>query len=58
MGNGTFLPVWGNDKHIPNLRECLGQDDDTFRKDSIIIGNQNLQSVGHHYLENNRIRKP
>jgi hypothetical protein len=26
--------------------------------DSIIIGNQNLRSIGHHDLENNVIRKP
>jgi hypothetical protein len=47
VGDGALLPIWGDDKHIPHITESLCQDDDTFRMDSIIIGNQNLQLFGH-----------
>jgi hypothetical protein len=45
--NGSFFPIRGDDKDIANLIESFRQDDDAFGMDAVIIGDQNLESVGH-----------
>jgi hypothetical protein len=56
MGNGTFLPVWCNDKNITHLLESLGQHDYAFRMDTIIIGHQEHQSFSHLWNKRRRVK--
>jgi DNA repair protein RadC len=52
MSNGTLLPVRSDDKDISDFLKSLCQDDNAFRMDAIIIGNQDYQSLIHDSLEN------
>ena len=51
VSDGTLLSIWSDHQHITNLMEGLCQDDNTFRIDSIVIGDQNIYFFGHYDSE-------